>query len=72
MSEVILFPKTNCSWLKQDGTFETADDEMVQTYILKIVDYDALQNIHFPLKTYVEQNVKIYNTDKEKSSEGTK
>lgn len=48
--------------------FEIADDEMVQTYILKIVDYDALQNIHFPLKTYDEQNVKIYNTVKERGS----
>ena len=45
--------------------FEIADDEMVQVYILKIVDYDALQNIHFPLKTYDEHNVKIYDTDKE-------
>jgi len=51
--------------------FEIADDEMVQTYILKIVDYDALQNIHFPLKTYDEQNVKIYDTVKERGSEGT-
>ncbi len=48
--------------------FEIADDEMVQVYILKIIDYDALKNIHFPLKTYNEQNVKIYDIDKEKAS----
>lgn len=45
-------PKTN-------REFDIEDDEMVQTYILKIKDYEALQKVKYPLKTYKEQNIDI-------------
>jgi len=31
MSEEILFPKTNCSWLKKDGTFEIGSQKWSHT-----------------------------------------
>lgn len=39
--------------------FDIEDDEMLQTYILKINDYDKLQKVIFPLKTFKEQNIVI-------------